>query len=45
MYAASVEFPIEELVPTITWITETTVSDTQKAPELKTSVSFGYHIL
>ena len=39
-----VEFPIEELVPTITWITETTVSDTQKAPELKTSVSFGYHI-
>ena len=39
-----VEFPIEELVPTITWITETTVSETQKAPELKTSVSFGYYI-
>lgn len=38
------EFPIEELVPTVSWITESTVSDTQKAPELKTSVSFGYHI-
>lgn len=40
-----VEFPIEELVPTVTWITETTVSETQKAPELKSSVSFGYHIV
>lgn len=39
-----VEFPIESLVPTVSWITETTVSDTQKVPELKTSVSFGYHI-
>lgn len=39
-----VEFPIESLVPTVSWITETTVSDTQKAPALKTSVSFGYHI-
>ena len=39
-----VEFPIEELVPTVKWITETTVSETKKAPELKTSVSFGYHI-
>ena len=39
-----VEYPIEDLVPTVSWITETTVSDTQKAPELKTSVSFGYHI-
>lgn len=39
-----VEFPIESLIPTVSWITETTVSDTQKAPELKTSVSFGYHI-
>ena len=39
-----VEFPIEDLVPTVSWITETTVSDTQKAPELKTSVSFGYYI-
>lgn len=39
-----VEFPIESLVPTVSWITETAVSDTQKAPELKTSVSFGYHI-
>lgn len=40
-----VEFPIEELVPTVTWITETTVSDNQSAPEIKTSVSFGYHIV
>lgn len=39
-----VEFPIEELVPTVKWITETTVSETQKAPEIKTSVSFGYYI-
>lgn len=39
-----VEFPIQELVPTVSWITEPAVSDTQKAPELKTSVSFGYHI-
>ena len=39
-----VEFPIEELVPTITWITETTVSETKSAPEVKTSISFGYHI-
>ena len=39
-----VEFPIEELVPTVSWITETTVSETQKKPEIKTSVVFGYHI-
>jgi HK97 family phage major capsid protein len=39
-----VEFPIEELIPTVKWITETTPSEGQKAPELKTSVSFGYHI-
>jgi len=39
-----VEFPIEELVPTVSWITETTISDTQSTPEVKTSVSFGYHI-
>lgn len=39
-----VEFPIEELVPTVSWITESAVSETQKAPEIKTSVSFGYHI-
>lgn len=39
-----VEFPIEELVPTVKWITETTVSEEQKAPEIKTSVSFGYYI-
>lgn len=40
-----VEFPIEELVPTVSWITETTVSDTQAVPNIKTSVSFGYHIV
>lgn len=39
-----VEFPIEELVPTVSWITESAVSNPQKAPEIKTSVSFGYHI-
>lgn len=39
-----VEFPIEDLIPTVSWITETTVSDNQSAPELKTSVAFGYHI-
>lgn len=39
-----VEFPIEDLIPTVKWITETTVGETQKAPELKTSVAFGYHI-
>lgn len=40
-----VEFPIEELVPTVTWITETTVSETKAVPNIKTSVSFGYHIV
>lgn len=40
-----VEFPIEELVPTVTWITETTVSETQAVPNIKTSISFGYHIV
>ena len=39
-----VEFPIEDLVPTVTWITETTSSNNQSAPEVKTSVQFGYHI-
>lgn len=39
-----VQFPIEELVPQISWITEATVSDTQKAPQVKTSISFGYHV-
>lgn len=40
-----VEFPIEELVPTVTWITETTTSETQAVPDIKTSISFGYHIV
>ena len=39
-----VEFPIEDLIPTVSWIAETAVSDNQSAPELKTSVVFGYHI-
>ena len=39
-----VEFPIEELVPTVSWITETTVSGNQAVPEIKTSVIFGYHM-
>ena len=39
-----VEFPIEDLIPTVSWITETTTSNNQSAPELKTSVAFGYHI-
>ena len=39
-----VEFPIEDLIPTVSWITETVPSANQSAPELKTSVSFGYHI-
>lgn len=40
-----VEFPIEDLVPTVTWITETTVSETQAVPEINRSISFGYHIV
>lgn len=40
-----VEFPIEDLVPTVSWITETTVSTAQSVPEIKTSISFGYHIV
>lgn len=39
-----VEFPIEDLVPTVTWLSEGSTSNTQKAPEIKTSVTFGYHI-
>jgi HK97 family phage major capsid protein len=39
-----VEFPIEDLVPQIRWITETTTSENQSAPEFKNSVSFGYYI-
>ena len=38
-----VEFPIEELIPTVSWISETTVSTNQNAPEIKQSVIFGYH--
>lgn len=39
-----VEFPIEELVPTVSWISETTPSKGQSAPQINTSVSFGYYI-
>lgn len=39
-----VEFPIEDLVPSVHWITETETKDTQSAPELKHTISFGYHI-
>ncbi len=39
-----VEIPIEDLIPTVSWITETTTSNNQSAPEFKNSVSFGYHI-
>ena len=39
-----VEFPIEELKPTVSWISETQPSNGQAVPELKTSVSFGYHM-
>lgn len=39
-----VEFPIEELVPTVSWITETTTSTAQAAPKFESSISFGYHI-
>lgn len=39
-----VEFPIEELVPTVTWIAEKETSSSKKAPEYKNSVKFGYYI-
>lgn len=39
-----VEFPISELVPIVKWIGEEEISDTQKAPTIKTTVSFSYYI-
>ncbi|MDE6314021.1 MAG: phage major capsid protein [Lachnospiraceae bacterium] len=39
-----VEFPIEELVPEVRWITETKPSSNQQAPEIKNTISFGYFI-
>lgn len=42
--AGGVEFPIEDLIPQVSWVTETVPSSDQGTPELKTSVSFGYHI-
>ena len=38
-----VEFPIENLVPTVNWVAEGTSSGRQKAPQLKFSVSFSYY--
>lgn len=39
-----VEFPIEELVPSVSWITETTTATAEAVPKFESSVSFGYHI-
>ena len=39
-----VEFPISKLSANFKWITETTVSDKQKAGDIKEKVSFSYHI-
>lgn len=37
----NVEFAIEEIMPSVRWIDETTPSDEQSAPELKKSIRFG----
>lgn len=39
-----VEFPISKLSANFKWITETTVSNKQKAGDIKNKVSFSYHI-
>lgn len=39
-----VEFPISKLSANFKWITETTVSNKQKAGDIKDKVSFRYHI-
>lgn len=39
-----VEFPISKLKANFKWITETTVSQKQKAGDIKDKVSFSYHI-
>ena len=39
-----VEFPIAKLKAKFKWITETTVSDKQKAGDINEKVSFSYHI-
>lgn len=39
-----VEFPISKLKANFKWITETTVSEKQKAGDIKDKVSFSYHI-
>ena len=39
-----VEFPISKLTANFKWITESTVSEKQKAGEIKEKVSFSYHI-
>ncbi|MCQ2609650.1 MAG: phage major capsid protein, partial [Lachnospiraceae bacterium] len=37
----NIEFAIEEIMPSVRWIDETTPSEEQSAPELKKSVRFG----
>ena len=39
-----VEFPIEDLVPTVSWVGETEVAKEQATPEIKIKISFAYHI-
>ena len=39
-----VKFPISKLKATFTWITETTVSDRQKAGDIKEFIEFSYNI-
>ena len=39
-----VEFPISKLTANFKWITESTVSEKQKAGDIKEKVSFSYHI-
>lgn len=39
-----VEFPISKLTANFKWITESTVSEKQKAGNIKEKVSFSYHI-
>ena len=39
-----VEFPISKLTANFKWITESTVSEKQKAGDIKEKMSFSYHI-
>lgn len=40
-----VEIPISDLSATATWISESNVSETKKAGEINTSITFAYHTL